>query len=158
MNNCYLGIDPGKQGAACFLTETGPIFLDWPKTNCMVDLLSSFRSKRAGLVIIKTGLEKVSAMPGQGVTSMFHFGENVGAWKMLLAANRIPYEDPTPQKWQAGLVRKSDNTNSKQRAYLAASRLYPNFLHLLKGPKGGILDGRVDSLLIAHYLAMKGVK
>lgn len=39
-------------------------------------------------------------MPGQGVSSTFTFGENIGIWKGILAAMDIPYIETTPQKWQ----------------------------------------------------------
>lgn len=49
-------------------------------------------------------LEKVHAMPGQGVTSMFTFGENFGFWKGFLAAHKVPYVLTTPQVWMKEIL------------------------------------------------------
>lgn len=152
----WIGIDPGKSGCLCILKENDDvIFIDWPKTNSNLDLYVAVRKSLSGLDIQKTALEKVSSMPGQGVRSMFSFGENNGSWKMLLAVLRLSYLDPTPQAWQKGIVRKSDSANAKHRSYLAASRIFPQHIDKLKGAKGGIKDGRCDALLIAYYVKNK---
>lgn len=149
----WLGVDPGKSGGMCVLFEDGGVeFIDWPKSNSCHDIYPAVRRAIQGHEVVMAAKEKVSAMPGQGVRSMFSFGENNGAWKMLLAVLRIPYVDPTPQQWQKNLVRKSDHAEPKQRAYLAAVRLYPQHAELLRGPQGGLKDGRCDSLLLAHFV------
>lgn len=154
--NAWIGVDPGKSGAACILYEDNEaLFIDWPSTNSLHDISKEFIYSITGLNIKGTAIERVHAMPGQGVTSMFSFGENNGAWKMLLTVAKLPYQDPTPQQWQKNLVRKSDSTQTKHRSYLTASRLYPHLIGLLKGSKGGIKDGRCDALLIAHYVKNK---
>jgi len=153
----WIGIDPGKSGCLCCLFEdNSATFTDWPKSNSCHEIYPAIRLAIQGHEVVKAGLEKVSAMPGQGVKSMFSFGENNGMWKMLLAVLRIPYYDPTPQAWQKSIVRKSDHADPKQRAYLAAVRLYPDLIANLKGPQGGLKDGRVDALLIAHFIKGEG--
>lgn len=154
----WLGIDPGKKGGGCFLFEDDSVtFIDYPASDNPFELFADFKSTllHYNIQIVKTALERVHAMPEQGVTSMFSFGKNYGRWEMLLAARGIAYEDPTPQQWQKNLVRKSDSTENKHRSFLAASRLYPHLIPELQGSKGGIKDGRCDALLIAHYVKNK---
>lgn len=88
-------------------------------------------------------LEKVNAMPGQGVSSMFNFGMNYGAIQGVLAANKIPCNLVTPQKWKKhhGLIGKD-----KECARTLAIQKFPTAeLHLKKH------IGRADAILIGCY-------
>ena len=93
-------------------------------------------------------IEKVHAMPGQGVTSMFTFGMNYGALRMALVCHGIPFEAVTPQKWQRefGLVfpRKLGltPTEKKNRHKARAQELFPS----LK-----VTHATADALLICEY-------
>lgn len=82
-------------------------------------------------------------MPGQGVTSMFNFGQGYGVIKGVLAGIGVPYKDATPQKWKkaCGLI-----GSDKDAARLLAIELFPDAeLHLKKH------GGRADALLIAKF-------
>lgn len=141
----FLGVDPGKQGCACLLTTDGPLFSDWSNE---IDMQATLELWQRDYTIQGAVLEQVSAMRGQGVTSMFSFGANYGWWKCALQWMRISWREVRPQTWQraVGITPKS----GKQGAYIVASRLYPTAE--LTGPKGGIKDGRADALLLAHYI------
>ena len=144
-----IGIDPGKSGCACLLTEEGKfLFMDWPKDDDLFFVHATFIQWTIDFDIVGCLLEKVGAMPKQGVKSMFTFGTNNGYWMGLLCFLKLSYHRPTPKQWQTGLVTKGDGADPKARAYTVAKRLYPHAE--LKGPKGGIKDGRVDALLLAH--------
>ena len=98
----FIGVDPGATGCAALIHDGGQELLDWPGDAALVvprlaDWLARFEVRLAAL-------EKVHAMPGQGVVSMFSFGQNVGTWQGILAALSIPYVTPRPQEWQKGLV------------------------------------------------------
>ena len=88
-------------------------------------------------------LEKVHAMPGQGVTSMFNFGMGYGSIQGILAAAGIPVKLVTPQEWKKyhGLIRMD-----KDCARLLAQRLYPQASLARKKD-----IGRADAMLIGDY-------
>lgn len=67
-------------------------------------------------------LERVNAMPGQGVTSMFKFGENFGFIQGLLTAYAIPYELVLPRKWK----KEFQITGDKNTSIEVCKRLFPN--------------------------------
>ena len=92
-------------------------------------------------------LEKVSAMPGQGVTGMFRFGQNLGQWQGLLAGLELPYTMVTPQAWKKhmGLI-KAD----KGRSIELARTFWPQ--HAETTFKYKLADeGRAEASLIAKY-------
>lgn len=99
-------------------------------------------------------LEKVSAMPGQGVSSMFKFGRNVGALQAMLAAHKIPYTEVTPQAWQKVMHEGASRTSMpdpKDRSLAIAKKLFPNLNLLATKLSRKPHHGFVDALLIAEY-------
>lgn len=141
----WLAIDPGANGAICHLYEDGSTaFLDF-KTDCLSGYAVYIDNISTSTMI---GVESVHAMRGQGVTSMFSFGQRLGELEGLLVALKRGYDKIRPQTWQkaCNIPAKS----GKKGTHEVMSRLYPSAI--LTGPKGGILDGRCDALGIAHYL------
>lgn len=151
-NKCWIGIDPGKSGCLAVLEYDNSItFFDWPKTgniahyiDCLEDFFLETKLRPAMCV-----LERVHAMPKQGVSSMFSFGENFGMWEMWLIMKRWPHMLVPPQTWMKGFLSKGDGATTKQRTVAAAQKLYPEAE--LVGPKGGFKDGRADAALMAWY-------
>ena len=133
-----LGIDPGRSGAIACLGIGDPyvISLDQDERE-IARALDSFLPTGSKPV---AALEKVHAMPGQGVTSTFKFGASYGAMRMLLACLIIPYIEVTPSKWQGDLgCRSKGNKNiTKHRA----QEMYP-------GVK--VTHRNADALLLAEY-------
>jgi hypothetical protein len=88
----YIDIDPGKNGGLAILQgeEVQTFRYDRDTYRCV---LSDLRGEKAVCC-----LEHVSAMPGQGVTSMFHLGEGFGWIQGTLEAFGVPYELVRPQK------------------------------------------------------------
>jgi len=138
MINVFFGIDPGKSGSisaiwvdgepclkSCNLNQTEADVFFW---------LNGFGSGRFAV------LEKVHAMPKQGVTSSFSFGQSYGFLRGVLTALQIPFVEVSPQKWQKamGCLTKGDKNVTKQ----AAQQRWPH----LK-----ITHANADSLLIAEY-------
>jgi len=95
-------------------------------------------------------LEKVHAMPGQGVTSMFSFGEGYGVWQGILAGLQIPFDLVAPQTWKKHTMR--DCSKEKGASMVKALQLYPQADIRLKKH-----HGRADALLIAEYLRRTAV-
>lgn len=150
--NCYIGIDPGKSGCLAILTANRKIYFhDFPKDGSMLDYYEEIddRLETKNLNVIMAVLERVHAMPKQGVSSMFTFGANFGGWQTWLLMKKFPHVLVPPQTWMKGYVSKADGPNTKQCVAVACKKLYPDAN--LQGPKGGYKDGRADALMMAHY-------
>jgi crossover junction endodeoxyribonuclease RuvC len=108
-----LGIDPGLSGALAFLnTMTGEIAVEDMPTVTVMRNRKEKREVSAQLVaaiVVKRHveaafLEKVNAMAGQGVSSVFSFGRSAGIIEGVLAAFDIPTTLVTPQAWQKAMA------------------------------------------------------
>lgn len=142
-----MGIDPGKSGAIAVINSGGEIkyLFDWPGDE--IQAAGIVRYISTNTAYLSASIEKVSAMPKQGVTSMFKFGTNYGIYKGILAALKIPFVEVRPQAWQKGVVSKKQD--GKKANVAAAGRMFPSAE--LHGPRGGAKDGRADALLIADW-------
>ena len=132
-----------------FVNEHGQVdfaeaFTDWKR---MYSVLYSY-IKRADNPVTDclVLLEQVSAMPGQGVSSMFTFGANYGGWIALLEGLRIPYVSVRPQKWQKYILGTFPKGESKIRAFEYVTKRYPE--RDLKKKDSGI----IDAICMALYL------
>ncbi len=140
----YIGIDPGKKGALAVIDTEAPapvIAVPFSESGYLAEL----RGIDPGKSIV--ALEKVAAMPGQGVTSMFNFGCGYGWLQGILEALRFPYELVPPQRWK----RAFGVTSDKHTSIRAAQRLFPG-VSLLASPRCRIEnDGMAEALLLAEY-------
>jgi crossover junction endodeoxyribonuclease RuvC len=121
-------IDPGKSGAIAIRWHDGKI--DCHKFESESETVANLRSVQAAADIegvpVTAILEKVHAMPGQGVTSMFSFGANYGFYRGVLQALQIPFEEVTPQHWQKGLgLPRCKGAERKRRLKQLACERYP---------------------------------
>ena len=154
----YIGIDPGLSGAiAVFDTEKGHLsVVDMP----VVEVVRNKKTKRelspamlAGILRM-TGkpcsavVERVGAMPGQGVSSVFSFGRSLGTIEGALSALEIPMTLVPPQQWQKAAGVRGGKDGSRQRA----AELFPNYASLFARKKD---DGRADAACLAWYAATK---
>ena len=151
----FLGCDPGQSGGICIMNdETGELTLHkMPVIEKEIDLQSLFAIfYQLPNEPVFCMLEKVSAMPGQGVSSMFKFGRSYGMVEAMIAANKIPYELVTPQRWQrtmhAGIEKKIP---TKKRSKMAAMRLFPSQTFLATERSKKPHDGFMDAALLAEY-------
>lgn len=152
----YMGIDPGKKGCMCLLAywehEIVNIhFIPWNENmkNIQIDFrhLINKEIEFPSLCI----LEKVHAMPKQGVTSSFTFGQGYGKWIAFLELQNIPFRMIPPQQWQKGLVSKKDGDGSIKKAVeVTCNRLFPKHKQLLYNKRGTYQDGCGDALLMAY--------
>lgn len=139
----YIGIDPGKKGALAVIDTEAPAPFAVPFSER--GYLDVLRDTDPGKSIV--ALEKVAAMPGQGVTSMFNFGCGFGWTQGILEALRFPYELVPPQRWKKAFGVTSD----KHTSIRAAQRLFPG-VSLLASPRCRIEnDGMAEALLLAEY-------
>jgi len=134
-----IGIDPGVSGAIAVLDSKGELAPKWHKlseTECDAgNFLWEDYPKETFAYI-----ERVHAMPKQGVSSVFKFGQSYGFLRGLLIGLGIPFEEVTPQKWQKamGCMSKGDKNVTKAKA----QQLFP-------GVK--VTHAIADALLIAEY-------
>lgn len=150
-----IGVDPGFGGAVAIIDRTGLGHLltihDMPTMPGAkgknelnhADLFSKLSCRASGSTTMMW-LERVSARPGQGVSSMFRFGQQLGALEMAAAAHRHELYYVTPATWKAYFKLSAD----KGVARGEASRRFPDSAHLFTRVKD---DGRAEAALIALY-------
>ena len=107
-----IGIDPGISGSVCFFEDGKildvvemPTMTEGKKNKKQVNGSQIYneifnRIKQRDKKEIKVIIEQVSAMPGQGVTSMFNFGQSYGILKGICSAMRLPMYFVRPAKWK----------------------------------------------------------
>ena len=138
----YVGIDPGKSGALAILYPEGYVrVVPFDYKNYM----SALRCLSDQPVMCC--VEKVSAMPGQGVVSMFNFGHNLGLIEGMLQALKIPYQLVPPQTWKKEFSLSSDKSKSIE----VCQKLFPavNLLATERSRKPS--DGIAEAVLMAEY-------
>tara|TARA_R110002012_G_scaffold101260_2_gene240204 strand:+ start:485 stop:991 length:507 start_codon:yes stop_codon:yes gene_type:complete len=150
------GIDVGLKGAVALVSADGskyevhdiPTIKNGSKKEydmwALNDLLKSFILGHGNLLFY---VEKVGAMPGQGVTSMFRFGMGYGIAQMAVVGAGHRLGLVRPQTWKASTMR--DSAKSKGASCAVAHQLFPRAE--LTGSRGGMKDGRCEALLIAEY-------
>lgn len=150
-----IGIDPGKSGAIAIFANGLWSVQDCPtmkvsvnkriKDVCnpraMADILEGYPK-----VEVHVFLEKVTAMPGQGVTSMFTFGQSLGLWQGIIACLGLAVTEVTPAKWKRTML--AGMGKDKDASRIRAQQLFPNLFQELRLKKH---HGRAESLLIAEY-------
>ena len=144
----YIGIDPGAKGSMCLISNGKVVFKDFDLKDYSSTLKAFLDTDDTELIV---AIEKVHAMPGQGVSSSFSFGQRLGELEGMLTALQIPYELVAPKDWQkaCGIPAKSD----KKGIASVIQKLYPTAE--LYGNKGGLRDGRSDALGLAHFIRLK---
>jgi hypothetical protein len=144
--HCILGVDPGASGALAFYWPAKPDLIaveDMPITDgkvCPAQLADMVRTMKPD----RAWLEKVGAMPGQGVTSMFNFGVSFGVAKGVIMALGVPLHLVRPHPWKKAFGLGSD----KEQARELAIRLWPGQAARFARKKDA---GRAEAALIARY-------
>jgi crossover junction endodeoxyribonuclease RuvC len=151
-----IGIDPGINGAiAMFRDNVLFTVVDMPTLEVDSGKTKKRHISAVGLrdilVYYPTAhvvTEKVGAMPGQGVTSMFNFGRSAGIIEGVVAAMHFPSTYVTPAAWTKAVGRAAGKDASRMRAM----ELFPAKADLFKRAKD---DGRADAALIAYWYITK---
>lgn len=145
----WIGVDPGKNGGYALISksETGQAVFayPWDDNFFAMEMASLMQFKEHGIV---AAVEKVGAMPGQGVTSMFNFGKSAGYIEGVLSALGIPYQLVPPNKWKKefSLIGKD-----KQASIMTCHRLFPE-LDLKRTERCRTdSDGKAEATLLAEY-------
>ena len=152
-----VGIDPGISGALCFFSNGNVIdVIDMPTMaegkknkkqvngrqifNEILNIKNSFAGHKINVVV-----EQVSAMPGQGVTSMFNFGQSFGVIKGICSAMELPIFYVRPAKWKKyfNLINAE-----KDASRTKVIEMFPKISQKLSRKKD---NNKADAILIAKY-------
>tara|TARA_B100000767_G_C19540813_1_gene440704 strand:+ start:26 stop:520 length:495 start_codon:yes stop_codon:yes gene_type:complete len=150
-----IGIDPGLSGGIAILEDNKikemfdmPVMAEGKKNKRQLN--SAFLAKLVkdnikdieNTVIV---VEQVNAMPGQGVTSMFNFGQTFGAIKGICAALELPIFFVRPAKWKKHFELIN---SSKDASRTKVIEMYPSIAEKLSKKKD---VNKSDAILIARY-------
>ena len=152
-----IGIDPGLSGAIAILENNRvldvfemPVMAEGKKNKRqlnsaqLVKLLRNNISKNEDVSVV---VEQVNAMPGQGVTSMFNFGQTFGAIKGVCAALELPIFFVRPSKWKKHFELIN---SSKDSSRTKAIEMYPALSNNLSKKKD---VNKSDAILIARFFS-----
>ena len=152
-----VGIDPGIAGAICFFSNGNVIdVIDMPtmavgKKNKkqvngrqIFNEITSIKNKFINENIIVV-VEQVSAMPGQGVTSMFNFGQSFGVVKGICSAMELPIHYVRPARWKKyfNLI-----NSEKDASRTKVIEMFPNISNKFSKKKD---NNKADAVLIAQF-------
>ncbi len=152
-----IGIDPGISGSICFFQDgvindviEMPTMTEGKKNKKQVNGSQIFneikeRVKKIDNRDIKVVIEQVSAMPGQGVTSMFNFGQSFGILKGICSSMQLPMYFVRPAKWKKyfNLI-----NSQKDASRTKAIQIFPYFSSQLSRKKD---SNKADAILIASF-------
>ena len=151
-----IGIDPGISGSICFFKDGRileviemPVMTEGKKNKKQVngaqiynEFLKRINNKDDEIRVVK---EQVSAMQGQGVTSMFNFGQSFGILKGICSAMQFPMFFVRPAKWKKyfNLI-----NSQKDASRTRAIEIFPYFSTQLSKKKDA---NKADAILIASF-------
>ena len=151
-----IGIDPGISGSICFFEDGKvleviemPVMTEGKKNKKQVngaqiynEFLKRINKKDDQIRVV---IEQVSAMPGQGVTSMFNFGQSFGILKGICSAMQLPMFFVRPAKWKKyfNLI-----NSQKDASRTRAIEIFPYFSPQLSKKKD---SNKADAILIASF-------
>ena len=151
-----IGIDPGISGSICFFKDGRileviemPVMTEGKKNKKQVngaqiynEFLKRINKKEDEIRVV---IEQVSAMPGQGVTSMFNFGQSFGILKGICSAMQLPMYFVRPTKWKKyfNLI-----NSQKDASRTRAIEIFPYFSTQLSKKKD---SNKADAILIASF-------
>ena len=157
-----IGIDPGLSGAIAVLKDIKvlslfemPVMAEGKKNKRqlnsaqLVNIIKENTNDNEEIAVI---VEQVNAMPGQGVTSMFNFGQTFGAIKGVCAALGLPIFFVRPSKWKKHFELIN---SSKDASRTKVIEMYPSFSKQLAKKKD---VNKSDAILIARFFAETRLK
>ena len=152
-----IGIDPGISGAICFFESDiikdvieMPVMADGKKNKRQINgpqIVNEIQKRienipKKNIFVV---VEHVSAMPGQGVTSMFNFGQSFGVIKGICSALKLPIYFVRPVKWKKYFnLLKTDKEASRSKAI----QIFPYISSKLSKKKD---NNKADAILIASF-------
>ena len=157
-----IGIDPGLSGAIAVMHDKKvinmydmPVMAEGKKnkrqlnSSQLVNIIKENINEGEETIVV---VEQVNAMPGQGVTSMFNFGQTFGAIKGVCAALKLPIFFVRPSKWKKHFELIN---SSKDASRTKVIEMYPSFAEKLSKKKD---VNKSDAILIARFFSETGFK
>ena len=156
------GIDPGLSGAIAILEDDKvldvvdiPVMSEGKKNKKQLNSAHLAQYIENNILDVNKTIvvvEQVNAMPGQGVTSMFNFGQTFGAIKGISAALKLPIFFVRPSKWKKHFeLLKASKDASRTKTI----EMYPSLADKLSRKKD---VNKSDAILIARYYNETGLK
>ena len=152
-----VGIDPGLSGAIAIIEDDKvigifdmPVMAEGKKNKRQLNsalLVSLIRENIIKSEEVAIVVERVNAMPGQGVTSMFNFGQTFGAIKGICAALELPIFFVRPAKWKKHFELINSTKDSSRTK---AIEMYPKLSNQLAKKKD---VNKSDAILIARFFS-----
>ena len=150
-----IGIDPGLSGAIAILEDKKvlslydmPVMAEGKKNKRQLNSAQLVNIIKENIDIsdqIAVVVEQVNAMPGQGVTSMFNFGQTFGAIKGVCAALELPIFFVRPSKWKKYFELINSSKDSSRTKVI---EMYPTLSKQLSKKKD---VNKSDAVLIARF-------
>ena len=157
-----IGIDPGLSGAIAIIENKRvlgifdmPVMAEGKKNKRQLNsaqLVNIIRENTNNNEEITVVVEQVNAMPGQGVTSMFNFGQTFGAIKGVCAALELPIYFVRPTKWKKHFELINSSKDSSRTKVI---EMYPSLSSQLSKKKD---VNKSDAILIARYYSDTSLK
>lgn len=165
--NIFIGIDPGSQGYICALAPSegkAEFIANTDKPIAIADMLGQIRDDYK---VTRVCMEDVHSIFGANAKSNFNFGFNLGVLYGICLSQGFGIDIVQPKIWQkfigvrSNTIPKDAGADEKKKMNAArkkqlkesvgkiCERLYPDIS--VRGPQGGLLDGKSDALMIAHY-------
>ena len=152
-----IGIDPGLSGAIAVMHDKKvinmydmPVMAEGKKnkrqlnSSQLVNIIKENINEGEETIVV---VEQVNAMPGQGVTSMFNFGQTFGALKGICAALELPIFFVRPSKWKKHFELIN---SSKDASRTKVIEMYPKLSSQLAKKKD---VNKSDAILIARFFS-----
>ncbi len=157
-----IGIDPGLSGAIAVLEDKKvlgifdmPVMAEGKKNKRQLNSAQLVNVIKSNINLdeeISVVVEQVNAMPGQGVTSMFNFGQTFGAIKGVCAALKLPIYFVRPSKWKKHFELINSSKDSSRTKVI---EMYPTLSDQLAKKKD---VNKSDAILIARYYIEASLK
>ena len=152
-----IGIDPGLSGAIAILENNKvvgiydmPVMAEGKKNKRqlnsaqLVNIIKDNTNTKEEIAVV---VEQVNAMPGQGVTSMFNFGQTFGAIKGVCAALNLSIFFVRPSKWKKYFELLNSSKDSSRTKVI---EMYPSLSSQLSKKKD---VNKSDAILIARFFS-----
>ncbi len=165
--NAWIGVDPGARGALCIIidregSKADVHFLDNKMDNRAINLWLSSAAEELNIKMAM--IEDIHSLFGVSSKANFGLGRELGRMNALLSIQEFGLDLVAPKIWQKAVgvklpVKKKgakpvkSNPIIKKEVERLCNQLYPGCN--IYGPKGGLWDGRSDSLMLCHYTRCK---
>ena len=147
----YVGIDPGKSGGYAVIHNDTYVTYPYDDKGFIEKMIDVHNDRPFLDEEVRVCLEKVHAMPQQGVVSTFNFGKSFGFLEGVLQTLDLPYQLVTPQQWK----KEFSLSGSKELSIEVCRKLFPSVNLLATARCRKPHDGMAEALLMAEYARRK---